>query len=313
MRLDPLGQPIPPGDIALDSGSAQSPRIVWAGDFWAITFEDLVTADIAMIRLDRQGQPLGPKTQLYPTAPGSGNLGLVWTGEEFGVEWLDYTYPPTGDVRLGRGDRLGNPILTDLVSLTSSRFALSGSLIWNGKDYGTVVEDNGEIQFREVGCNCMDADGDHVTDCGGDCDDNNAAVKPGVAEICDDLIDNNCDGLFDCSDTAACPLKGGSPPGEVTGDRFLSDRVTYTWDPVATATRYDVARGRLSVLRGRQDLKLSECAANDLPAPPYTDATLPKPGDGFYYLTRAAKGALNKCLDGTWGNIQRDQNITQCP
>ena len=67
------------------------------------------------------------------------------------------------------------------------------------------------------------------------------------------------------------------------------------------------------MLRGRQDFTLSECMAGDLPAPPYTDASLPKPGDGFYYLTRAEKGTLNKCLNGTWGNMLRDRTITDCP
>ncbi|RLE38785.1 hypothetical protein DRJ17_02860 [Candidatus Woesearchaeota archaeon] len=33
-----------------------------------------------------------------------------------------------------------------------------------------------------------------------DCDDNTAAVNPGVAEICDNYIDDDCDGAIDCAD-----------------------------------------------------------------------------------------------------------------
>ena len=54
----------------------------------------------------------------------------------------------------------------------------------------------------DVGCVCTDEDGDGIfaqIGCGTarDCDDANAAVYPGAAEICWDDIDNNCNGLVD--------------------------------------------------------------------------------------------------------------------
>ncbi|AKF10409.1 serine/threonine kinase [Sandaracinus amylolyticus] len=58
---------------------------------------------------------------------------------------------------------------------------------------------------------------------GGDCDDTAPDVRPGVPEICDDAVDNECDGATDCDD-AECgcggvvlepePYSMGSPPGE---------------------------------------------------------------------------------------------------
>jgi hypothetical protein len=40
----------------------------------------------------------------------------------------------------------------------------------------------------------------------GDCDDDDAAINPGVSEVCHDEIDNNCDNLTDCAEPACdCP------------------------------------------------------------------------------------------------------------
>lgn len=41
-----------------------------------------------------------------------------------------------------------------------------------------------------------------------DCDDNNSAVNPNIKEVCDNLIDDNCDGLTDGDDSLTCPAPG---------------------------------------------------------------------------------------------------------
>jgi Putative metal-binding motif len=55
-----------------------------------------------------------------------------------------------------------------------------------------------------VGCgsnpaatDCVDEDGDGVTQCDGDCDDTDALSSPGENEVCGDDVDNNCDGTPD--------------------------------------------------------------------------------------------------------------------
>ncbi|HEX9401531.1 MAG TPA: putative metal-binding motif-containing protein [Anaeromyxobacter sp.] len=64
---------------------------------------------------------------------------------------------------------------------------------------------------------CADADADGYSVCDGtctlrtgkvcgDCNDANAAINPGVTEVCTDGIDNNCDGLIDAADPVCAPV-----------------------------------------------------------------------------------------------------------
>lgn len=67
--------------------------------------------------------------------------------------------------------------------------------------------------FCPTGPSCTDSDGDSYAVEGGgcgaiDCNDSNAAVRPGAAEVCSDNFDNDCDGLIDAAD----PNAVGCPP-----------------------------------------------------------------------------------------------------
>lgn len=48
----------------------------------------------------------------------------------------------------------------------------------------------------------VDGDNDHYLSCDNDCDDSNDQVHPGVLEICNDGIDNDCNIETDCSDSS---------------------------------------------------------------------------------------------------------------
>ncbi len=96
----------------------------------------------------------------------------------------------------------------------------------------------------------VDGDGAYPPECGGeDCDDENAALTPTVAEagaVCNDAVDNDCDGLIDNVDPD-CFDAPETSAGESQQDRYLGgtivivldgsdttdfnrdDELTYTW------------------------------------------------------------------------------------
>ena len=61
------------------------------------------------------------------------------------------------------------------------------------------TSDTGDTAAKQID---IDGDGFSSVD---DCDDANAEVNPSAAEVCDDKIDNDCDGLTDAKDVKDCP------------------------------------------------------------------------------------------------------------
>lgn len=76
-----------------------------------------------------------------------------------------------------------------------SGVAASVTMVVLAACYGPPVTDKANTFDSDVDA---DQDGFFSVD---DCDDNNSAVNPGAAEVCDDTLDNDCDGAADAADT----------------------------------------------------------------------------------------------------------------
>jgi N-acetylneuraminic acid mutarotase len=156
----------------------------------------------------------------------------------------------------------------------------------------------------------VDDDGDGFSECGGDCNDADAGIRPGAIEVCDGL-DNDCSGVVD--DVA---IPSGTPLLSVdatpAGDTLLS------WSPVGGATSYDSARGDLTILvssGGDFSAATRACLLNNFAGVSYEVADMPSAGTGFWYLIRAVNcgGPGTYDSDGSGQVGRRDTGLTACP
>jgi hypothetical protein len=107
----------------------------------------------------------------------------------------------------------------------------------------------------------------------------------------------------DCTGTAI------APPQETQG-LVSSSKTSFSWNPAASATRYDVVRGAVALLPvgpGGGD----EACFDNLAGTTLTDPAVPVAGAGFWYLARGK----NSCGAGTYGAASdgSPRSTTTCP
>lgn len=315
--------------MTFDATASIHPAIVWGPGEWAIAWEqDFVDGyhDIGFMRVNASGDVVTPPGVVKATSgaelPGANDRlapTLAWTGGEYGIAYHENSnVTGAGDIKLSRlsstGVDLGpDPVLTP-DQLKNAMFA---RLVWNGTDYTMTWQDRTtasgpfEAMVQRIGCNCTDADRDGFSTCRGDCDDTRFQVRPIGVEVCNNGLDDNCDGARDCQDAVRCPASGAlpaSPSGLVIG----ADEATISWQPVAGASRYDVARGSLTDLFVEGRVSSAACLASDITASSVVDDQPLNPLAGYFYLVRSEAGAASQCLVSGWGVLDESE-VDACP
>ena len=132
---------------------------------------------------------------------------IVWTGRQMLV-WGGFR---SGAGRLASGGRY-DPAADSWLAMTDTRAPEPASpvAVWTGAFmlvYGGPSAGGGRYALDQG----LDNDGDGISDCAGDCADNDPAIHPGAAETCNSL-DDDCNGVIDDADTDADGFSGCGGP-----------------------------------------------------------------------------------------------------
>jgi len=132
---------------------------------------------------------------------------------------------------------------------------------------------------------------------------------PGIANPNQSNLDGDLAG--DACDCAPSDAGAWSPP-QLVSDLRWTGAATLAWDDESSAVgpgvRYDLASGDLDQLRASGGFAGGVCVASQVGAASATDARVPGPAAGFWYLARAR----NVCGIGSYGPAALD-GASPCP
>jgi hypothetical protein len=147
------------------SNDSWHPSLVWTGSEYGVSFSDKRDSDnpeIYFARLDSSGNKIGSEVRVTFDYEASGTSSLVWTGNEYGVSWMQHISFEFYSIYFARLDSSGNKIGSDVRVTNAYPYSLYPSLVWTGTEYGISWEDRRDGNFREIYFARVDSSGSKI-------------------------------------------------------------------------------------------------------------------------------------------------------
>ena len=131
--------------LTTSAGASERPRLAWTGEGFGLTWQDTRTRhrEVYFAALDAEGTQQTRDLQLTNSAAGSGEPEIAWSGESFGLAWLEAPDAEPG-LYFGTLDPDDGSVAAQRLISADDEVVHSHGLAWNGAHFGIVWASSSE-------------------------------------------------------------------------------------------------------------------------------------------------------------------------